>query len=46
MPRKTEEEIKAWLEDENTKQGDKLVTLDEPAPSESVSKVTEEVQKL
>ena len=46
MPKKTKEEIQAWVEDKKTKKGDKLVIADENAASPSTPHIKKEVMKL
>ena len=46
MAKKTEKEIKAWVEDKKRKKGDKLVTDDEPMGSDSVRGIKIVLEKL
>ena len=46
MPRKTEKEIKEWVENKKTKKGDKLVIADEDGASASIPHIKKEVEKL
>ena len=45
MPKKTNEEIKAWVEDKKTKQSETLVVADEVTGSSCVPRVKVEVTK-
>lgn len=46
MPKKTKEEIKAWVEDKKTKKGDRIVVEDENVASSSTPHIKKEVAKL
>ena len=46
MPKKTKEEIKAWVADKKRQKGDRLVVADDTTPSASVSHIKKEVQVL
>ena len=46
MPKKTEEEIKDWLEDKKRKQGDKIEVEDEPTGNPSIRRIKIELEKL
>ena len=46
MPRKTEKEIKEWLEDKTRKKGDKIVVEDKPTGNPSVRGIKVELEKI
>lgn len=46
MPRKTEKEIKEWVENKKRKKGDKIVVEDEPTGNPSVRHIKIELEKL
>ena len=46
MPKKTKEEIKAWVADKKRKKGDKLVIADEPTTSACLGRLKKELRLL
>ena len=46
MPKKTKEEIKAWVADKKRKKGERLVIADEPTTSACVGRLKKEVTIL
>ena len=46
MPKKTKEEIRAWVADKKRKKGDRLVIADEPTTSACVGRLKKEVTIL